>query len=300
MSDSRYEVKENAAGGSATHMVVETSTDRVLGGYGTNYFRSWIFPLYTPSGLTVVREFAFDHPFHNGIFVGQNPVRVGDRIGNFWALPIPRSHDDQIRFNIGRMDPQGTPTVEIYEDAVRFTLKSVWVDKSEEPLLDEVRTIRFHTSERATICDTTSEKTARYGDVKFAQTKFGSIGMRVEERLLPALGGGVISYRDGVLKRGSADEVANMLPCDAVAYENVLTGHGPYGVCMTILENSASPERTGPWFIRDYGMAMFNATQDESIYIAQTESWTAGLRVVAYDGALEPKRVDAWRQAQTI
>jgi hypothetical protein len=128
-----------------------------------------VFPLYTPSGLTVVREFAFDHPFHNGVFVGQNPVRVGDRIGNFWALPVPRSHDDQICFNIGRMDPQGAPTV--------------------------------------------------------------------------------------------------------------------------------SPERTGPWFIRDYGMAMFNATQEDSIYIAQAESWTAGLRVVAYDGAIEPKRVDAWREA---
>ena len=38
-----------------THMVVEAATGRCLGAVGANYYSTWVFPLYTPAGLTVVR-----------------------------------------------------------------------------------------------------------------------------------------------------------------------------------------------------------------------------------------------------
>jgi len=61
-----------------------------------------------------------------------------------------------------------------------------------------------------------SLKTAAYGPAEFARSKFGSIGVRVEPRLLPALGGQVVSCLDGNLRGGTADEVANAKQCDAV------------------------------------------------------------------------------------
>ena len=140
----------------------------------------------------------------------------------------------------------------------------------------------------ANVCDMTSRKTAAYGAAEFPKTKFGSICMRVEPRLLPALGGQVIGCLDGELHRGTADEVANAKACDAVAYENDVPGLGVYGVCLMILDNrkSASPDRRGPWFIRDYGLATFNATQNEAIAVPAGGGWTAALRIVAYDGPL--------------
>ena len=72
--ENNFEVKVNAK----THLVVETDTGRCLGGVGANFYRPLSFVI-TPAGHTVVQEFAFDHPFHNGIFVGQGPVQVGDR-----------------------------------------------------------------------------------------------------------------------------------------------------------------------------------------------------------------------------
>ena len=89
----------------------------------------------------MVENSPFDHPFHNGIFVGQNPVRVGEREGNFWALPVKRSHDDHIMKKMGRMDPQGEPAAEVTDAGVRFTLKSIWRDEQEQPLIDEERTV---------------------------------------------------------------------------------------------------------------------------------------------------------------
>jgi hypothetical protein len=295
---SRYQVQTNVV----SHFV---STDnRLLGAYGSNFWRSWVYPFYSPSGQTVVENFPFDHPFHNGIFVGQNPVKVGEREGNFWAFPVKRSHDDHIMKKMGRMDADVNmmtadgrrgPDVRVSDNGVRFTLRSIWRDEDEEPLIDEERTVLLRALPDATLCDMTSRKTAAYGDTVFEQTKFGSIGARVEPRLLPALGGQVIGCIDGEPRRGTADEVANQKACDAVAYENDVPGIGVFGICLMILDNSASADRRGPWFIRDYGMAMFNATQSNAINVPAGEAWTAALRVVAYDGALTAERLAAWR-----
>jgi hypothetical protein len=285
-----YQVQTNVQ----SHFV--KAGNHILGAYGTNFWRSWVYPFYTPSGRTVVENFPFDHPFHNGIFVGQSPVQVGDRQGNFWAFPVKRSHDDHIMKKMGRMDPQGEPAAAVTDDGVRFTLKSIWRDEQEQPLIDEERIVTLRSLPDANLCDMTSRKTAAYGAAEFAKTKFGSLGVRVEPRLLPALGGRVIGCVDGELRRGTADEVANQQACDAVAYENDVPGVGVCGLCLMILDNSASPDRRGPWFIRDYGMAMFNATQNAAIVLPAGGSWTASLRIVAYDGPLAAERIEAWKQ----
>ncbi len=291
---SRYKVLINVA----SHFVTDNVEGRILGAFGTNFWRSFVYPFYTPSGRTVVENFPFDHPFHNGIFVGQNPVKVAGREGNFWAFPVPRSHGDHIMANIGRMDPQGPPTVEATDAGARLTVKSIWRDQHEQPLIDEERTVTLRSAGDATVCDMASRKIAAYGDAEFSKTKFGSIGLRVESRLLPVLGGQVIGCLDGELRRGTAEEVASQKACDAVAYESNVPGVGVYGVCLMIRDNSDSPDRRGPWFIRDYGMAMFNATQDGPIAVPTGGHWTAALRIVAYDGPLTAQRVAAWSAEQ--
>ena len=296
MTSTGYKILNNKK----TYMVRGGRPARYLGAFGTNYWRSYVYPLYTPAGQTVVREFPFEHPWHNGVFVAQNPVKVGDREGNFWALPLRRREDDKLMANVGRMDPRSEPMAEVADDAARFTLDSVWLDEREEPLVNEPRTVMLRALPDATVCDMVSRKTAAYGAAEFSRTKFGSIGMRVEPRLLPPLGGEIIGCLEGRLARGSAEEVANAKACDAVAYEADVAGVGVFGVCMMILENSASENRRGPWFIRDYSQAMCNGTQDESIRIPEGGTWTIALRVVAYDGPLTGQRLAAWQHGGSL
>jgi len=298
MSDGRYDVKVNER----THMVVDRSTGRYLGAAGANFYDAWVFPLYTPSVRTVVREFPFDHPFHNGFFVGQHPVQVGERVGNFWAHPPTRGWDDHIFVNVGRVDAPKEPEVDVGDDGVRFTFRNVWRDEHDGPLIDEVRTVTFRSAEGATVCDMTSEKVAAYGAVEYPQTKFGSIGVRVEPRLLPPLGGTVIADAG---RRGNA-EITHEGESDFVAYETAgpvvptqfakegkpqpVPKERAFGVLLHILDEGVR----GPWFIRDYGMAMYNPTWTGSISTAAGGSWTVGLRVVAYDGELTEERAREW------
>ena len=244
------------------------------------------FPFYTPAGLTVVQEFAFDHPFHNGIFVGQGPVQVGDREAGFWASPPRRSWTDKVFEKLGRMDTQKDIDIILHADGVQFVQKVVWRDENEEPLIDEIRTVNLYALADATVCDMTSEKIAAYGAVIYPQTKFGSIGIRVEPRLLPVMGGIVLADNG----RSGGVDVVHEGESDFVAYQNALSGHGAFGIFMSILNEGIR----GPWFIRDYGMALYNPTWTGSVSTPEGESWKVSLRVIAYDGELTSSRAENW------
>ena len=277
MSDYPFKILVNAK----THMVVESQTGRCLGGVGSNAQRSWVFPFYTPSGHTVIQEYAFDHPFHNGFYVGQSPIIVDQREGQFWHYAGFRT-----RPLSGRVNAPKTPESQVHRNGARFRLENVWLDESEEPLIDEIRTVNLMSVEDATVCDMSSQKVASYGAVEYPQTKFGSIGIRVEPRLLPVMGGVILADNN---RRGGV-KVVHEGESDFVAYENHLPGHGQFGVMMHILD----ADIRGPWFIRDYGMSLFNPTWTQSISVAEGESWTVSLRVVAYDGELTDERAQGW------
>lgn len=277
----KYEMIINAK----THLVVGTDTGRCLGGVGANFYRPFVYPFYTPAGHIVIQEFAFDHPFHNGIFVGQAPVKVGEKEAWFWGAPPRRSFGDKLFEKLGRMETQKHIDVIPHPEGIKFIQKLIWRDENEEPLLDEIRTVNLYSLDDATVCDMASEKIASYGEVKFAQTKYGSIGMRVEPRLLPVMGGVVIGDND---RKGKVDAIQGI--SEFVAYQNQLYGHGYFGVYMTILEE----DKRGPWFIRDYGMALYNPTQETEITTAAGETWRISLRFVAYDGELTDTRIKNW------
>jgi hypothetical protein len=278
------------------NQVCDAVTGALLAGVGHNQHRAWAFPLHTPHGLNVLQEYAFDHAFHNGLFVGQGNVSLsGGELTQFWA-PEPdwRGGDNIIFQHIGQLRYGAAPKCAISADGVSFTYQSVWKDENGAPMFDEERIFRVWAIEDAVLCELTSRKQATYGPLEFRKTKHGSICARVQTQLLPALGGQILAGRGEEIQRGHADEVAMDMPCDFVAYENDVPGLGRFGLCLLIRDNNASPERNAPWFVRDYGVTFFNPTMHQGISLSQGEEWSATLRAVAYDGALTLQRVASW------
>ncbi len=187
---SPFEVKINTK----THLVVQSDTRLCLGGVGANFYRPFVFPFYTLAGYIVVQEFAFDHPFHKGIFVGQGPIQVGKRESGFWASPPGRSFTDRVFEKMGRMDPQKDIDITLHSNGVQFVQNVIWRDENADPLIDEIRNVNFYRLADATVCDMTSEKIAFYGFATYSQTKFGGIGIRVEPRLLRVMGVNVLLF----------------------------------------------------------------------------------------------------------
>lgn len=306
MSESRYELRQMIRQEFFGHLLVEKVTNRLLGGIGNNAHRAWVFPFNTPRGLGTVQEHAFDHPFHNALFVGQGNVLFEDRVTNFWA-PAPdwRHAGNPVFERIGHLRYSKPDRIEPTQRGVRVSYDTIWNDEDGRPVLDERRTYELFEAQEgdsggATLCDITTRKTAAYGPLVFEATKFGSIGARVQPQLLPPMGGQIVAGDGEETHRGLADEVATGKPCDFVAYEAEPVGLHRFGLCLMVMDNSASADRRGPWFLRDYGMAMFSATPPggEPIRLAPGETWTATLRAAAYDGPIDAGRAKAWRGAR--
>lgn len=274
-----------------THLVVETVSRRVLGGVSIGHYRPWVFPLYTPGGLTVVEEAPADHPFHSGVFVGQHPVRTSRGQANFWGTPPARMADDHLQRDLGRVVASAPQLRDSHSGSLVVRLSCTWVDAEEEPVLDEVRTIVWSTGEGATCCDVVSERTASYGDVVLERTKFASVGARVEPRLLPDLGAVVIG--DGG-RRGRSD-VVHEQSSDFVAFENDVPGYGVAGLLLSRPPGSAA----GTWFVRDYGMAVLNASLHADTVLPTGSVDRVALRVTAYDGPLDEGRARTLVEAPT-
>lgn len=267
-----------------TFLVFDSAGGRWLAGVGANYYRPWLFPFYTPRGQIVLREFPFDHPFHNGCFVGQHPVRAGARTANFWAAPPPREARDEIFVDVGRIATDPDVRAEPHGEGMRITLKCIWRDANDQPVLDEIRTFEIALAADATVCDVTSRKLAAYGKIELPATKFGGIGVRIDPRLLPGAGGCIIADEG---RRGDASIVHDLLS-RFVAYEGAADAASRFGLCLI------GRDRALAWFVRDYGLALLNPTWHQGIELAEGESWEMTLRLVAYDGALDARRVEGW------
>jgi hypothetical protein len=100
-----YEVINAAAWYSGGRLVRNAATGRLLAGVGYNQHRALAFLLCTPRGLNLLQEYAYDHSFHNGMFVGQGMVNLaGGELANFCA-PAPDWPDqnDIIYQHLGRL-----------------------------------------------------------------------------------------------------------------------------------------------------------------------------------------------------
>ena len=293
--DNGYEIRRAGTGDSLGNMVMETASGRLLGGVGHNDLRAFCFPLHTPRGLNVAQEYPFDHAFHNGVFVAQAQVVRGGVLSNYWVVhPDWRSPDSHVYTHLGQLRYRERARITPLAGGFRFTYHTTWDGSDQRPVLDEVRHYDLHATPDATLCDVTSIKTAAYGELRFEANKHGSMGVRIQPQLLPPFGGEIVAGLGEQVFRGPADEVAFAKQRDFVAYEAQPTGLERFGVCVLILANSASASRTGPWFIRDYGLALFNPTMDQELVVAEGTTWEAALRVVAYDGAVSPARARAW------
>ncbi len=291
MSTPRFQVVTtpgDAPGHPATHLVVDRAAQIPVGGFGAGYYRPWVFPFYTPAGKNVIQAYPFDHPFHNGIFVGANPVYVDGRQANFWAVPPRRKEQDAVFHHVGRMDRADVPWIRVYTHGVQFVQYSIWRDEQGQPVLDEVRTVTLGVLGDVHLCDVTTCMSAVYGDLQFPATKFGILCVRVEPRLVPACGGRI--QADGARE---GQQGIHGIPGRYVVMHNPVWGNGPYGVLMSDPE----PEERDPWCVGAYGIVSRNPVLWQERSVPRGTDWCCSLRVIAFDGAFRDDRIGDWLEA---
>ena len=139
-ADNGFEIRRAGDNDALGNMVMETASGRLLGGVGHNDLRSWCYPLNTPRGLGVTQEYAFDHAFHNGVFVAQARVVCGGVLSNFWVVhPDWRSPDSHVYNHLGQIRYRERADITPLASGFRFSYHSTWNGCDGAPVLDEVR-----------------------------------------------------------------------------------------------------------------------------------------------------------------
>jgi hypothetical protein len=243
-----------------------------VAGIGHHHYRPWLFPLYTPSGQQVLQEFAFDHPFHNGCFMGWSPVRVNGSDHNFWATPPQRTQHDPMMEHLGRQRLEGDIHLAREGAAIVATMSLAWVAQDGTPLMTEER--RFTVRADATLHQVSVESRlqALDSDIALPVTKFAGLGVRLDVRLTQVAG--------AVFSGDSGHGDAGQLHGRASSFIDIEGKHGshPFGLRL-------SSRRSLKWFVRGYGLVLLNPVTEAPLCLRAGEVLVQDITLSAYDGA---------------
>ena len=148
--------------------------------HGADLLKPCLYPVKSPSGEVVTRSYPFeeikgessDHPHHTGAYftyASKGEVN-GDSFWNRHDVPPQIKH-------IKVLD------IEQERNEGEITTLSHWINRDNQPILEEKREMEFEVSENKYIIDFTIELTAIDKAVTFEDTKEGMFAIRVADWL---------------------------------------------------------------------------------------------------------------------
>gem|GEM_PF-627696 len=259
-------------------------------GVGNHWYRPWSYPLFTPAGHQVLQEFPFDHPFHNGCFVGLHPVIHKDIRHNFWTTPPQRTLQDPMLENLGRVILQ--PCSEFNNGVLSASAKFLfhWRGANGVVLLAEGGEYQVVTEGESNQMSIKCQFLAKQ-DVEIPASKFAGIGIRVAPELTQPC-----SARVGSLAESASPliSIPKMRKCGLLISTSIenLHGHSKPGIWLETASRSRgygvvvhAQMPTAPWFARGYGLVLHNPIQDQGLRLNAGESFVWSVTLTAYDYA---------------
>ena len=244
--------------------------------YETAYIRPFMGPVYATNGESFTRFAPHhrEHPHQRSVFIG-----VGDVNGvDFWS---------EEGVNNGKMVLSSVLKAEGGETAT-VSVRLVWIAMdTDEPLLDELRTLTFEKKEDCIAVSVQLEFIASYGDVTFAQTKeAGPLAVRVADVLRVENGDGTFVNSEGGVNEaqcwGKSAKWCN--------YMGMLGGKKVGIACFDRKTNRHYPT---DWHIRDYGlMAANNLLFKSAEHIPQGDTLRYDYLICFWEDAFDPKRYE--------
>lgn len=212
--------------------------------YSNENRKPYLWPVKAEGGASVTRDWPMgeagtskDHPHHVSFWTGYGDINGHD----YWEYGERTGWQRTESIQFGSGNACGWITTHI-----------VWEDKDHKPVIDEHRTFRFYASppdSGARLFDVDVRFVARYGAVKFGDTKEGGIvSVRVADALRERGGTGTITTSEGVTG-GTAAWGKPAAWCD---YSGTIAGAGVRGIA--VFDSPSSFRYPTHWHVRDYGL----------------------------------------------
>lgn len=247
--------------------------DELIAGVNLGRYRPWIYPLFTPSGQNVLREFPPDHGFHNGAFFGHYPLLVNDVGHNFWGAPPFRDENDEMGKHVGIVQSSLRDIV-IHKQCAQITLNCNWITDKKEEVIQEVRTYRLSVFPDYYLFKTTSILKNIHPDViTFEKTKCSGHAMRLSHDF--CLVNGAKLYKGA--KEASVTEVhGQSVPDEGL----VIKGSSKLRRSTSIIFTKNSQTI---FFLRNYGLTTLNPFFQSTMRLGEHEYFEFSSEVILSD-----------------
>ncbi len=205
--------------------------------FGSQLHRPFIFPVIGPSGLSLTRmghpHDPNGHSHHNGVWVSHHIINGI----NFWGDTGEGKivHKGIVKY----IDDGGDATI---------IAENHWVDGDKKALLQETRSMTTHPlpdKEWRLIIDLKFK--AVNGDVKFEDTPFGMIGVRMAKTIGVHDGSGMIRNAEGAMNEKAIFRKKTRW----VDYSGRITNDAIEGI--TLFDHPMNPNHPAPFHVRNDG-----------------------------------------------
>jgi hypothetical protein len=204
-----------------------------------------LFPLFGPGGAKMTRNYPLapgenedhDHPHHKSFWWGHGDMNGVD----FWAEGKNSGKEQHVEF----------VSIESGRIGV-IRSRDKFVNEAGKVICTDDRTMRIYSDPNARIFDFEITLHASEGDLKFGDTKEGTMALRLAEtmRLKGKMGKGHIVNSEGVRDDETWGKRANW-----VDYYGPVDGKT---VGVAIFDHPSNPKHPTWWHVRDYGLFAAN------------------------------------------
>ena len=257
---------------------------RPIAALSQNAYRAYIYPLFTPSGVSVTAESPIDHPHHNSVTIG------ADHFDCLFVYDGNRTERGTYNFYVnetfqgratGRIEAVSFDSEATDDDALRIVQRLEWQGPIEwgapdrRVLATETRTIDIRTRAMSNILDIRSRLEPTDWDIIIGPTRHAYFTVRMADGLR-VVDGGKIMDADG---RSAVDDIN----ANSAAWVD-MSATGPHGreVGVTVVPHPG-PLAIG-WYAHEWGTVAVNPFLHKERSIRQGDALELGVTVAAHDG----------------
>ena len=276
----------------STALVNVSWKGRAIAGLRQAAYRSYVYPVLTPAGVTVTTDTPTDHPWHQSVTIGsdyfftyrQSPSgKIEDSAWNFyWDWEFQGRDAGRI------VTTAVNECTELSEDHLQITQRLQWQGPEEwgvppyrRIVVEEMRTIDMYPGDVANIIDIRSRLRPTNWDIRIGPCRHGYFTVRVADHLRAAEKDG--RKLSGILvdseNRTGADEIGWQL-ADWVDY----SGKDAHGQTAGIALFQFASLGNVPWYVVDYGSVRINPFRLQAKNLNRGDMVDVAIRVVAHDG----------------
>jgi hypothetical protein len=271
---------------SKTHRVALSWRGRDILAFTQGPFRTYLYPVYTPSGVAVTGEGPADHPHHSSVWIGADHLHC--------RVPVAGGHVEEYTYCFylnetfqgrapGRIREVACESMDCGPGHFRAVQTNEWRGPAEWGAQDgrvvarETRIVDVRPGETYHLVDIRSRLEPTQWELAIGPTRHAYFNVRVAESMRATKGGTIVDSEGRV----GGDRIGGPGPV-WVDYSGPVGGGRRAGVAVTIRPQPPAPT----WFVYDWGTVTVNPFFPEGRLLRVGDAFVFDARLVVHDGDL--------------